>query len=150
MERQSAAPGASPSHGDAVALRKRFAATLHARLEELGVEPQHRVTWLVQRIEAAGGKLRWQTAQHWLDAVSFPQGRNLSRLAGVLAMKMDELVGPLDDSDDPTAFRSFLEREGGSLTQQERTTLRLFPWPKDPTVADYRSLLAVLRSNAER
>lgn len=150
MERQSEPPATSTGTRDAVALRKRFAATLQARLAELEIEPHNRVTWLVSRIEGAGGKLRWQTAQHWLEGVSFPQGRNLSRLAQVLSVRMDDLVGPLDDSDDPEAFRSFVTREGASLTQQERTTLRLFPWPKDPTPADYRSLLAVLRSNAER
>lgn len=151
MPRQSDKPEASSPGGDVVEVRKRFAEVVNRRLDVFDVPTKERPRWLAERMVAAGAKsCRWQTAQYWIDGVSFPQGRNLRRLAGVLGVNLNDLVGPLSDDDAPAAYLTFLEREGATVTSEERVTLRLFPWPQDPVVADYRSLLAIMRANAER
>jgi hypothetical protein len=107
------------------------------------------VTWICER----GPFKRWQTVQHWIDGVSFPQGYNLAKLAKALDMKPSDLLGQLkDDLEPPPAtWVTFLATpEGASTSEEERWSLRLFPWTKEPTVGDYRGLLALLRTNAER
>lgn len=152
MARQSDPPPVVPADdGDVIRTRKSFAATVHARLEVLGIEPRDRVTWIVDGFEKRHAKIRWQTVQYWLDAVSFPQGRRLATLASVLGVNIAQLVGPLRELDGaPPAFDAFARGEGVSMTEEERWHLRMFQWPTEPTVGDYRGLLAVLRNNAER
>lgn len=128
-------------------MRARFSEALRARLAELGIrEGQER--WLQDKLG-----VRWQTAQAWLQKESFPLGHNLSRLAEALAMDPKALVGPMLDDIEPRypSWPQFLETaEGRSINDDERWALRLFAWPTPPTIGDYRSLLAVVRANADR
>lgn len=147
VKRQSSP--APSDKGDVARTRQRFAERLRRRvLVELGVAEKEATTWLANK---AG--VRWQTAQFWLDGQSFPLGHNLTRLAEAIGMDSRDLLGPLTDDVDPQwpTWRTFLETpEGVSMNDGERWALRLFPWPKPPTVGDYRSLLALVRANAER
>jgi hypothetical protein len=128
--------------------REEFSTKLRRRvLEELAVPEDQAATWLSAR---AG--VRWQTAQFWLRGDAMPAGRNLARVAEVVAMNPSELFQvAIQDEPDTPVWLAFLETpEGKSLSTQERHILQLLPWQKDPTVADYRSLLAIVRQNAER
>lgn len=132
---------------DVIRARARFSDALRARLVELGVR-EGQEKWLHENV-----KVRWQTAQAWLQGQSYPLGHNLTRLAEALAMDPKALVGPMLDDVEPRypSWTAFLETpEGASITDDERWALRLFAWPKAPTTGDYRSLLAVVRANAER
>lgn len=145
-------PGA-PAAGDVARARKRFAKVLNERVRKLAAEEsvtdeREIVGWLSRKVG-----VRWQTAQFWLDGDSFPLGHNLQRLAEAIGMNARELLGPMVDDVDPKwpTWRAFLETpEGKSLTDDERWALRLYQWEKPPTVGDYRGLLALHRSNAER
>lgn len=128
--------------------RQQFSARLQARLDELGVPVASRATWLSEATEK-----RWQTAQFWLTGKSFPLGHNLAAVALAVGMRPEELIGPMDAALEPetSAWRAFAETpEGASLSDQERWILRLHPWMRPPTVGDYRALLALIRTNAER
>jgi hypothetical protein len=142
----------SPPHasdGDVQSTRRRFAAALRRRIvDELGVPEREAAGWL-----AAKMGVRWQTAQFWLEGQSFPLGHNLTRLGEAVGLDFKALVGPMVDDQEPQwpAWAAFKGTpEGASLADEERWTLRLFPWPRPPTVGDYRSLLALVRANAER
>jgi hypothetical protein len=147
VPRQSKTPSAD--QGDVARTRKRFAERLKKRIiTELGVPEKDAVGWLAEKMG-----VRWQTAQYWLDGESFPLGHNLTRLGEAVGVDPRELIGPLTDDVEPThpTWKAFLETpEGKSLSDEERWALRLFWWPKPPTVGDYRSLLALVRTNNER
>jgi hypothetical protein len=134
--------------GDVERTRKLFAERLNARLQELGVPEERRAGWLREKMG-----VRWQTAQFWLEGQSFPMGHNLTLLAEAIGMDPRELLGPMTDDVEPrwptwAAFKA--TPEGQSMSDEERWALRLFAWPKPPTIGDYRSLLALVRANAER
>lgn len=142
-----------PADGGAVARqREHLARTINARMQELGVEERERTTWVHERFHQNGDPVRWQTVQTWFRGESFPQGRRIRMLAKVLGVNFNTLMGPMNDTGPvPASWPRFLETpEGASITDEERWTLRLFPWPADPAVADYRGLLSLLRGNAER
>lgn len=147
MTRQSD-PG-DADRGDVARARKRFARRLRQRIiAELGVPEREAAGWLAEKMG-----VRWQTAQFWLDGDSFPLGHNLTRLSEAIGMNARDLLGPMSDDIDPRwpSWRDFLATpEGVSMADEERWALRLFGWPKPPTVGDYRALLALVRSNAER
>lgn len=112
------------------------------------MDERNRPRWLAEK---AG--VRWQTAQFWLDGESFPMGHNLAKLSEAIGMNARELLGPMTDDVDPQwpTWRTFLDTpEGRSISDDERWALRLFAWPKPPTVGDYRALLALVRTNSER
>lgn len=95
--------------------------------------------------------VRWATAKEWLRGQSFPTGANLIALARFLDVPWTTLVPPMIDAAPPPAFVDFLKTpEGRSLEELERWSIRLFQWAKPATVGDYRQLLALYRSNAER
>lgn len=135
--------------GDVARTRKKFAAALRRRVvDELGIAPDKAPGWLADKMG-----VRWQTAQYWLDGESFPLGHNLTRLGEAVGLNFRELVGPMTDDLEPRwpSWTAFLATaDGKSISDEERWSLRLFPWPQPPTVGDYRGLLAVLRTNAER
>ncbi|AKF06058.1 hypothetical protein [Sandaracinus amylolyticus] len=146
-DRQSQPP--SPDEGDVPRARKKFAAALRRRIvEDFNVPEREAARWLAKKMG-----VRWQTAQFWLEGQSFPLGINLTKLGEAVGMTFAELVGPMADDQEPQwpSWREFLATpEGQSTTDPERWALRLFPWTQPPTVGDYRSLLAVVRQNAER
>jgi hypothetical protein len=138
-------PRQSEPTPDVIRARARFSEALRARLVELGVR-EGQEKWLHEKLG-----VRWQTAQAWLAAESFPLGHNLSRLAEALSMDARALVGPMLDDVEPRypSWAAFLATpEGASITEDERWPLRLFAWPKPPSVSDYRALLTVIRNNA--
>lgn len=127
--------------------KARFAEVLRARLIELGVEGGHEL-WLQKN-----ANVRWQTAQRWLRGETFPKTHNVPLLAAVLKMPPARLLGPMVSELEPKSegWQKFLATsEGQSLTAEERWTLVLSQWVNEPTVADYRGLLALHRNNAER
>lgn len=150
MPSRQSDPGPGVS-GDVKKARRRFAVALNKRVRELAgpnVDEKELVRWLADKVG-----VRWQTSQFWLEGESFPLGHNLQRLSEAIGMDARELLGPMSDDIDPKwpTWRTFLGTpEGASLTDDERWHLRLFGWPKPPTVGDYRALLALLRQNAER
>lgn len=148
MSRRQSKPAPSVS-GDVESTRMRFAAILRRRIiTEIGIPEDKAAGWLADKMD-----VRWQTAQFWLDGKSFPVGQNLTLLSEAIGVPARDLLGPLSDDIDPRwpTWREFLGTpEGVSMNDEERWTLRLFGWPKPPTVGDYRSLLALVRSNAER
>lgn len=127
--------------------RAEFTAVLRQRvIIELGIPEKEAPRYL-----ADGCKVRWQTAQSWLEGLSFPLGANLRRLASFIGVAEAKLVGPMIDEAPPAAFTAFLETpEGASMLDLERWAIRLFPWHSTPTIGDYRQLLALYRANAER
>jgi hypothetical protein len=132
--------------------RMRFATVLRRRVEEdLGVPPAHSVKWVADRVG-----VNWQTAQFWMEGTSIPRGENLTRLVEVVGLDPWELVGgpsgpPSDQHRDPASWGAFLETpEGASMTDAERAVMARHPWLQAPTVSDWRSLLALIRANAER
>jgi hypothetical protein len=141
-----------PAHDTAGArarvARSDFSERLRRRiLQEFGIPAEHASTWLSRKVG-----VRWQTAQFWLDGTSMPAGHNMARVAEAVRMDARELflTEPEDEPETP-AWRAFLQTpEGASMTPAERQACHLFLWQKAPTVGDYRSLLAVVRQNAER
>ena len=135
--------------GDVERTRARFSERLRKRVvDELGIPLEKAPAWLQEKMG-----VRWQTAQSWLNGVSFPLGHNLTKLSEAVGVDARDLLGPLTDDVEPThpSWRTFLATpEAASMTDQERWAMRLFWWAKPPTVGDYRSLLALIRSNAER
>lgn len=134
---------------DMMRARKRVADVIKRKLAEHGVTDESRMSrWLADRCD-----VRWQTTQQWVLGNSFPQGKNLMKLAAALNMTEAELLGPLRDALEPknASWVAFLETpEGKSMDDEERWLLRLFSWPKEPQIGDYRGLLALIRTNAER
>jgi len=112
----------------------------------MGVPEEEATTWLAQAVN-----VRWQTAQAWLLGTTIPLGKNLHRLAKALGIAEAKLLGPMVDEDPPPAFDAFRRTpEGASMTDVETWTIRLFSWAKEPTVGEYRQLLALYRANSER
>lgn len=148
MSRRQTEPAANVS-GDVERVRRVFAERLRRRIiTEIGIPEDKAAGWLSEKMG-----VRWQTAQYWLDGKSFPLGQNLTLLGQAVGMTPLELVGPMTDDLEPRwpSWAAFLDTpEGRSITVEERWTLRLFGWPKAPSVGDYRNLLALVRSNAER
>lgn len=131
---------------DVIRTRQRFSESLRLRLIELGVKDGQE-KWLHDH-----AKVRWQTAQAWLTGKSFPMGHNLAKLATVLGVTPSRLLGPISPDLEPKteAWRKFVAApEGASMSDDERWALVLFAWPKPARVSDYRSLLSLLRANAE-
>lgn len=134
---------------DMMRARKRVAEVIKRKLGAHGVTDESRMSrWLSERCG-----VRWQTTQQWVLGNSFPQGKNLMKLAAVLEMSEAELLGPLRDALEPKnpAWIAFQATpEGLSMDDEERWILRLFSWPKEPQIGDYRGLLALIRTNSER
>lgn len=118
----------------------------------MGIDEKERTTWLRTKLEALGEDVRWQTVQRWYQGQSHPGMRRVRLIGKALGMRDSELILPLDDhEDDPEHWRAWARTPDGlTMSQEERHLLRFFPWPQTPTVGDYRSLLAAVRTNAER
>jgi hypothetical protein len=128
--------------------RRKFAEQLNKRLEEFGVEREVRGRWLQERTGA-----RWQTCQFWLQGRNFPKLEMLLKLGEVLGLSITSLIGPAAEDMEPSwpSWREFLATpEGASMDDFETWSLRLAGWRAPPTVGDYRQMLALYRSNAER
>lgn len=128
--------------------RRRFGAALRRRVvDELGIEESAAPRWLAKQME-----VRWQTAQFWFHGHTIPTGPKLARIAKIVGMDARALLGEIAETEsDHEEYKAFLRTpEGKSMSPSERGILAVFHWPSDPTIADYRSLLSVLRANAER
>jgi len=129
--------------------RRKFAEQLNRRLEEFGVKKELRTTWLHEKTG-----VRWQTCQTWLLGSHFPRTEYLLRLSEVMGLSLTQLFGPNAEDYEPswTSWREFREEtpEGRSMSDAETWMLRLIGWPAPPTVGEYRQLLALFRSNADR
>lgn len=134
---------------DVLRTRQKFAKALrHRVIDVLKVPEEEASKWIAKKLN-----IRWQTAQYWLVGKTFPLGHNLTRLGEAVGMNFRELIGPMTDDLEPTfpSWEEFLETpEGKSVGEEERWTLRLFPWKQPPSVGDYRQLLTLVRGNAER
>lgn len=127
--------------------RERFAKNLREAIAHQGVTSGHE-RWLSDKID-----VRWQTVQDWLQAKRFPLGHQLVQIGDAVGVDPSVLLGPLLDEVTPRwpAWVAFKETpEGASMTTLEAWAMRFFPWMRPPTVGDYRQLLALYRTNAER
>lgn len=128
--------------------RKRFATNLRGAILAKAPPGSGPEKWLSERIGA-----RWQTVQDWLQAKRFPLGNQLVQIGDAVGVDPSVLLGPLLDEVDPRwpTWREFRATpEGASMATLEAWAMRFFPWMRPPTVGDYRQLLALYRSNAER
>jgi transcriptional regulator with XRE-family HTH domain len=96
----------------------------------------------------------YRKIQSWIVGEAAPSARYLRRLAEVLSVTVDELLGVAEGQDPPFgAWGAFLQTaEGQSLTPDERRALAGLPWAPgtQPTVASYQIALAAVRSAIPR
>jgi transcriptional regulator with XRE-family HTH domain len=98
------------------------------------------------------GMKRPGTIYEWISGRT-PQPRieHLAKLAEVLEMTTDELLGIAEGQQPPfgewAEFLAKLEERGDELAEGERRALSSFAWPDGtaPTVDGYESLLVVVR-----
>jgi hypothetical protein len=126
-----------PLQGSSVG--ERIADALAQRSKEQGNTRQ----WLAKQLGT-----RWQTVDDWIDGKHEPR-RFIRRIAEVLGVTTDELLG-VAEGQEPAfdSWGAFLSKEGHSLTDEERRSLRAMWWPpgKRPSLASYQIALAALRS----
>jgi transcriptional regulator with XRE-family HTH domain len=96
---------------------------------------------------------RWQTVDDWISGKHEPK-RFLRRIAEVLGVTTDELLGVAEGQDPPfDSWRDFLATtEGQTMTEDERRMLRSIAWPRGraPTVGAYLAVLVAARMTAAR
>jgi transcriptional regulator with XRE-family HTH domain len=96
----------------------------------------------------------YRKVQSWITGEAAPSAENLRKLAEVLGVTVDELLGVAEGQDPPFgAWGAFLQTaEGQSLTPHERRALAGLPWAPgtQPTVASYHIALAAVRSAIPR
>lgn len=96
----------------------------------------------------------YRTVQTWIRDEHEPGGENVRRIAEVLGVTADELLGIMDGQDPPfAAWAQFLETPTGrSLTAEHRRSLAALPWPRGtaPTVAAYLMAAESLRLTEPR
>jgi transcriptional regulator with XRE-family HTH domain len=94
------------------------------------------------------------TVHDWTTGKSSPNPDHLRKIAEVLPVTLDELLGVAAGQDPPfAAWAAFLQTaEGAALTPDERRTLQAIPWPpgREPTTASYQIALASLRTTTAR
>jgi transcriptional regulator with XRE-family HTH domain len=98
--------------------------------------------------DALGHKDQAQVSK-WISGTKDPSPGSLRKLAEVLAVTVDDLLGVAEGQEPPfTAWREFLATpEGQTMNDGERRALRAFNWPSElqPTVHGYVGLLGALR-----
>jgi transcriptional regulator with XRE-family HTH domain len=118
---------------------------IEARREELGLSKAE-LTRLLELDRSA-------TLHEWIADKYEPRAGHLRRLATVLQMTLEELVGVAEGQRPPfEAWGQFLETdEGKSATPHELRTLAAIFWPpgREPTVFGYQMHLAALRSGTK-
>lgn len=93
----------------------------------------------------------WRRIHAWITGENRPSEANLRLLAEALPVTLDELLGVAAGQDPPfrtwAPFLGVLAESADELSADERTSLQSFVWPpgQEPTVADYFSLLALIR-----
>lgn len=97
---------------------------------------------------------KYRVVHTWTTGTKVPGGDYLHKLAQVLGVSIDELLGVAHGQDPPfAAWSEFLATtEGGSMTEGERRTLQSMAWPpgRAPTVAAYQIALAAVRATQPR
>ncbi|MFW6031578.1 MAG: helix-turn-helix domain-containing protein [Myxococcota bacterium] len=128
----------SPASGEA------FAARLRALMERRDLNKSD-----LQRATGA----RWQTVDEWTKG-TWPSTEYARKLAEVLNVSLDELLGIAEGQDPPyPAWHQFLRTpEGRSASAAERRALKSIAWPegKEPTISSYLVGLQMVRSTVER
>jgi transcriptional regulator with XRE-family HTH domain len=108
--------------------------------------------WTRQRLAKELGT-RWQTVDDWISGKHEPR-RFLRRIAEVLDVTTDELLGVAEGQDPPfAAWPEFLATdEGRAMTEDELRMLRSIAWPRGraPTVGAYLAVLVAARMTAAR
>lgn len=102
----------------------------------------------VRKLSEATGA-RWQTAQFWVLGENAPGPRYAKRIAKVLGMTLEELMGAATGEEPASeAWRQFKETPlGRSMTDSERVALAAMPWPNGaPDAGHYAAVLGVMRS----
>lgn len=96
---------------------------------------------------------RSATLHDWVADKYEPRAGHLRRLATVLEMTLEELLGVAEGQRPPfEAWDQFLETpEGKSATPEELRTLGAIFWPpgREPTVFGYQMHLAALRGGTK-
>jgi transcriptional regulator with XRE-family HTH domain len=85
----------------------------------------------------------------WISGTKEPGSGSLRRVAEILAVTVDELLGVAEGQEPPfEAWQEFLATDAGqSMTPGERRALCAFAWPPElePTVSGYVALLGAMR-----
>lgn len=95
-----------------------------------------------------------QMVNKWIKGSKAVSPGYLRKLAEVLPVTVDELLGVAEGQDPPFgAWAEFLSRpEAESMTDEESRALRSFNWPSElePTVYGYIALLGAMRSGSRK
>ena len=96
----------------------------------------------------------WQHVDRWEKGRTAPGRQYLSRLASLLGVSVDSLIGPEAAPaapDEPEALVEFLRFYAPEdLTEKEIVWLREAPLEEEPTPGDYLDLLRALRRGGGR
>jgi transcriptional regulator with XRE-family HTH domain len=114
-------------------------------------EARERRGWKKADLARALGK-SWRLVHKWETGEVQPERESIRRLAEVLAVTIEELLGVAEGQDPPfEAWSAFLETsEGRSMDPGERRMMQALPWPpgREPTLAGYLMMLAALRGGS--
>lgn len=95
-----------------------------------------------------------QMVNKWIKGSKAVSPGYLRKLAEVLPVTVDELLGVAEGQDPPfSAWAEFLGRpESQGMTDDESRALRSFNWPSElePTVYGYIALLGAIRAGSRR
>lgn len=95
-------------------------------------------------------KTSYRMVHKWTSGAQLPERESLLKLAGVLGVTIEELLGVAAGQDPPfEAWGEFLASDQGvTITPDERRALQVIPWPpgQEPTITGYLMMLAALRS----
>jgi transcriptional regulator with XRE-family HTH domain len=107
---------------------------------------------LARRIWPDVSPPRFRTIHRWESEGGSPDRENLMRVAEVLGVSIEELLGVATGQEPPfPAWRAFLETSRGrAMTQRQREALAAIWWrDSEPTVEAYAVLLSGLEQRDE-